>query len=383
MSRDEPGAVLQAAWDAMCDELKVAGAAVMREGVDQTEASLARGFEHLAHLVLDSLTWATAPGPDFPRFVHMNDTPEIADNRFAATRPDASYRITGRIDTLCDVNISLHEGWPFLGGRRVWGDLGRRDLHVDEAGRFEIVVSAEPQAANWLPLPPEARIVQVREYFTDWDSHRPGVLEIVRQGSEGQAPPRPQAADVAARFASVGPWLQGYLTTHGQMVRHRFSVINGVAQPAPAAACNRNVWYGPGRFRLTPDEALIIEFQPPKARAWTIQWLTFPWYEPPDLANRATSLMAEDAVVGSDGRVRVVVTGRDPGVPNWLDIGDSTEGVVMLRWIWCDEAFPVTSTMTEWKTLHERLPADTARVTPDTRKAQQARRRSHWAGRAR
>ncbi|MBV9527091.1 hypothetical protein [Sphingomonas sp.] len=374
---------LNAAWSAFCDKLKSAGETIARQGAGLDEEGIAEGYEHLAHLALDSLTWAMAPSPDFPRFVHLNDTPEIADNRFAPLRPDAAYRLTGRIDTLCDINISLHEGWPFLGGRRVWGDLGRNDLTVDPDGRFELVISAEPQEGDWLALPAEARILQIREYYTDWDAHRPGVFEIVRIGSEGEAPRRSDPTEVGARLRAVGPWLDGYLDTHWRLVQERITTVNGVAQPATAQAGNRNIWYGPGKFRLEPDEALLIAFAPPRARAWTIQWLLSPWYEPPDIANRATSLMSKDAVIGSDGIVRVVLSGADPCVPNWLDTGGRREGVIMLRWIWCEESSSVASTVVKRDRLSEHLPGDTPRITASERMAQQARRRTHWAKRAR
>jgi len=371
---------LKAAWDALCDQLKAAGEVIAREGEGLDEASQAEGFEHLGHLALEGLAWALVPDADFPRFVHMNDTPEIADNRFAAIRGDAEYLIRGEIGSLFDLNISLHEGWPFHGGRRVWGDLGLKDLAVDDHGRFELSLSAAPRPGNWLQLPADARIVQIREYFNDWDAHRPGVFEIVRLGSEGEAPPRPTAAEVSERFASLGPWLQGYLTTHTKMVRERITTINGVAQPAPAAAGNRNIWYGPGRFRLAPDEAVVLEFAPPRALTWTVQWLTFPWYGSPDLANRTTSLVAPDARVDADGRVRVVICGWDPCAPNWLDIGVRSEGVLMLRWLWCEEAFPVESRVVRRADLDRQLQS---RIAPGERLQAQARRRSHWATRAR
>jgi len=188
---------------------------------------------------------------------------------------------------------------------------------------------------------------------------------------------------MVARFAKAGPWLKGYLSSHSNMTRKRIATINGVAQPAKAQAGNSNIWYGPGRFQLAPDEALVIEFAPPKAVTWTIQWLTFPWYEPPDIANTATSVTAPGAYVSADGKVRIVLTGRDPGVPNWIDTGDSPDGVIMLRWIWCEEAFPVSSFVVKRDELAARLPADTPSVNREQRLDQQTRRRSHWAGRSR
>ena len=79
-------------------------------------------------------------------------------------------------------------------------------------------------------------------------------------------------------------------------------------RPGNQLGGNKNIQYGFGRFELDADQALVIEFARPDARLWSVQWLTDPWYENPDLANHATSVSGRDAYVGPDGVVRVVVS---------------------------------------------------------------------------
>jgi hypothetical protein len=326
-----------------------------------------------------ALRWhVDANDPDFPRFVHLNDTFELADNRFAAVRSDAEYVLTGNVASLFDVNISLHEGWGFLGQAKVWGDLGLADLEVDANGSFSLVLGGGPWGPGRLEIPPEATIVQIREYYEDWGAHEPGRFEIIRVGSEGEAPPRRDPADVARRLGEVLPWIEGYLRAHGGMVERLRANLpaNSISPPGSQLGGNKNIQYGFGRFELEPGQALVIEFARPDARLWSVQWLTDPWYENPDLANRSTSVNGRDAHVGVDGIVRVVVSAADPGVPNWLDVGGYTRGVLMMRWIWCAAGTDIATHVVDVETVREMLP-------PEQRRAEQARRRSHFAGRRR
>src|SRR5262249_823400 len=158
---------------------------------------------HLAELLQLALQWYLAADPDYPRLITMNDTFELADNRFAAVRAGATYLLRGDASTLFDVNISLHEGWAFLAEPAVSGDPGLEDLDVEANGTFEIVISPDVHEGNWLELPAAATILHVREYYSDWDVHRPGTFELVRIGSEGAAPERMDGNDLADRLDEV------------------------------------------------------------------------------------------------------------------------------------------------------------------------------------
>jgi hypothetical protein len=267
----------------------------------------------------------------------------------------------------------------------VWGDLGLEDLEIDADGSFELVLGGGPSGAGRLEIPSAATIVQIREYYEDWDTHVPGTFEITRRGSEGDAPPRRDPADVARRLGAVMPWIEGYLRAHGGMVERLRSGVaaNSIAPPGNQLGGNKNIQYGFGRFELDPDQALLIEFAVPDARLWSVQWLTDPWYENPDLANRSTSISGRHAHVGSDATVRVVVSATDPGVPNWLDVGGYSRGILMMRWIWCTAGSDISTEVVDVAKLHDVVPDDTPTVTPEQRRAEQARRRSHFASRRR
>ena len=71
-----------------------------------------------------------------------------------------------------------------------------------------------------------------------------------------------------------------------------------------AAAENRPVI---GRFELEPDEALILEVEPPKGVYWSIS-LGNPWLETIHYGRHQSSLNGHQAVVDPDGLVRFVLS---------------------------------------------------------------------------
>jgi hypothetical protein len=134
---------------------------------------------------------------------------------------------------------------------------------------------------------------------------------------------------------------------------------------------------------LRDDEALIMEFARPAARLWSVQWLTEPWYESADLLTRLTGIIGAEAHIDADDRVRIVFSGRDPGIHNWLDVGGYAYGLFMTRWIWC-EAGPDTSLkVVPFADLRKHLPAETPKITEQDRKLQISRRRTHFVHRRR
>ena len=130
-----------------------------------------------------------------------------------------------------------------------------------------------------------------------------------------------------------------------------------------AAAENRPVI---GRFELEPDEALILEFEPPEGVYWSIS-LGNPWLETIHYGRHQSSLNGHQAVVDADGTARFVIAARDPGVANWLDTAGHSNGAMLLRCVRTESA-PVPARASSSSTTSTRaLPADTALTTPDER----------------
>src|SRR5690606_15149565 len=92
-----------------------------------------------------------------------------------------------------------------------------------------------------------------------------------------------------------------------------------------------DIQYGKGIYRCAPDEAVILEVVPPVAPCWSIQ-LTSHFWEALDWNWRQTSLNGHQAVLDDDGVFPAVIAHIHPGVPNWLDAGSHTTGLVTARY---------------------------------------------------
>jgi hypothetical protein len=101
---------------------------------------------------------------------------------------------------------------------------------------------------------------------------------------------------------------------------------------ATAAGGIPDCMYYHSYWRLEPDEALVVEVTPPRCDYWNIQ-LNNHWMESLDYRYHRIALNKHDAVLERDGSVRIVVSHRDPGHPNWLETAGHDRGTMCLRWI--------------------------------------------------
>ena len=56
------------------------------------------------------------------------------------------------------------------------------------------------------------------------------------------------------------------------------------------------------------------------------------WYISLDYISHQTSLTADQARADPDGMLRFVISERDPGVANWLELTGRRRGYVQIRW---------------------------------------------------
>jgi hypothetical protein len=101
---------------------------------------------------------------------------------------------------------------------------------------------------------------------------------------------------------------------------------------------------------------------PEKCTYWSII-LTNETYETTDWYNNQSSLNGTQASVDRDGVFRVVVSDKDPGVPNWLDTAGYPSGSVQGRRNECN-AQPIPSVRkVALADVRRLLPAETPVVT--------------------
>ena len=176
---------------------------------------------------------------------------------------------------------------------------------------------------------------------------KPARFELVRTDSGG-APEPLEPASFGQALDRVGPTLGAVVTqflgwtaafeAHKHEIRPLDPKLLAVAQGDP------NTSYNYGYWELADDEAFVIDLEPPERfDYWNLQ-LGNHWLESLDFMHHDTHVNHETAVAGPDGGIRIVVSLRDPGVPNWLDTAGHRRGALALRWVGASEEPPLPRT---------------------------------------
>lgn len=373
-----------AAWTDFCDRMKALGQRILEDDFPQDEQTRAEGFRHLVRMMNYATQWyVDFHDPEFPRF-HRYDDDVIkwggpnTDNHYLRAKidPGSSYRITADVAGLRQLIVSTPEGEMQFGQMQVFEERSLDDLEVGSDHELEIILGGEARPGNWIPLHPQADHVLIRLYLADWEQDAAPAFHITKIGNEGLAPPPPSTQAVARGLDEAAHWAEVsvvFWKDYMVGVKDR-GPANVLSPPYTPPGGSAEIAYGGGWFELGPEEALVVEFEEPRARYWSFQLYAPPFFESLDMANRSVSLNGEQAETDSDGKVRLVVSARDPGVANWLDTEGRAEGMLSYRWIW-SKTMPVpVARRINLAEVDVAVPATTRRFTTEERRAVLARR---------
>lgn len=309
----------------------------------RTEQGLAEGYEYLAGSIQRAIQAVGNGSADFPRFTTAPDAEtkyglDNPDTLYfgARIRPDADYIITGSRGTTADLSFQV------LGGdytpAQVPDSLAAfddRELAIDPDGTFEVHFGPhrDLRYANSFQLGEHAAILVIREVYSDWQRQERGTLGIRRVGTEGLAPPPVDPARMAKRFAVAGKLLLGQLRTFLEFPKWFYHDLpeNTMTEPRLTPGGLATQYSSVGHYELAEDEALIVDVPRSEAPYQGFQ-LGSLWYVSMDYVNHQTSLTSEQARTDPDGRIRFVVSERDPGVANWLACTGHERGYLQIRW---------------------------------------------------
>jgi hypothetical protein len=275
--------------------------------------------------------------------------------------------------------------------RGFWGDPDLKLLQTYDFDRFELangelVVGVGPEAArdgaNWIATDPSSsnNTLIVREAFWDWGAERRAELGI--EPIDAVAPPaEPDEAQLVARLGAASRMMEFCLQAFSGGLSEEVLSSVGVNRfrlidtSRDEHAANPSAGYVPAVYELGDDEALLVEVQPPRARYWSIH-LGDVWWQVTDYANRQSSLNGHQVMPDADGRVRIAICARDPGIANWLDTAGIPRGVALLRWYFTDTYPEPRARRMPLRDLRTALPPATAAVAPAQRAQQVAARRA-------
>jgi hypothetical protein len=385
------------AWRELCAALERASQRVLGEGVPDAPRDRAEGFRHLARFLASGLaSCVTHDDPDYPVFGRMIDyaRPWGLDNPdclylYAPLRGKASYRVWGRRGGACWLEFQVNWGHFANGDIAQWGTIGALDgdaLLAAPDGSFELWIGGPERARNWIPSADNAEFLLVRQLFGDWEAERPADLWIEREGAAWPIP-SPRTDWMADRLEKLSRWLERGGALWEKMSRAYLSLpenslVFHMPEGAGARAGAGGQAYGMGNFRCAPDEAVILEFDPPPCRYWGISLANW-WWECVEYASRQASLNQVQARADSDGRVRCVIAHADPGIANWLDPAGNVRGSLTARFVKAARKPEVTLRRVPLEALDAALPRDTPRASPAERAAALERRRRAVIGRHR
>ena len=233
-------------------------------------------------------------------------------------RGDRSYRVTGTRGTTAYLGVQVLAGTGMT-PRRMAAYVSDTDLTLNDGG-FALVFSAkEPLAAEldgaqWVQIPDDATSIVVREYIADADAEHCATLHIDPLTTQ---PPQSITDDEAAEQFTAMAWTIMKLTTLHRTIKPELmeqpnTLVTSEAADLGAADTTPDNLYMLGTFRLTTDESLVLEFEPPDTRYWNVT-LENIWHECLEPRRRHSSVTNKGVAPDADGVVRIAIGANDSG----------------------------------------------------------------------
>lgn len=391
---------LKAAWGRYYAELERSRQAI--EASDQYKAvprQRAKAYHALMEMQAMAYNFAVAPRLAYPRifgetawqteiYTMGGNGPDFAYKTLFLDGK-AEYRLTGNLGDSRVMLAQLSGALPGAPGAKAARNYDFIDFDLADDGSFEVLLSARQQPGNWIELDPEApyQWILFRPTVDGWDSRLPD-LRIER--TSPLAPGQYDADEfdplaMARRLDMATGWLR-YMTEewvisfYQRVYRNagganRFRVIG---KEISGEVGSPTAEYLLAAYEVGPDEALIVELPDiPGGAYWGFQIFDV-WLRSLDFRTRQTGLNGTQIAPDGDGKVRLVLSSRDPGVANWLDVGEYDVGQILFRNYRTLHSTEPQMIRIPFAELDRHLPADSARVTPATRAGELARRREAY-----
>jgi hypothetical protein len=307
----------------------------------RTELDLAEGYDYLAGGIRASLQMAWAYQRDHPYFVQSTgpytkmglDNPDTLYFH-AYIRDTAEYVVTGRRGTTADLSFQVLNGdYSPVDVPDSLTAFDDRAFTVHPDGTFEIRFGPGPAGPNYFTLGAGSAMLIVREVYSDWATEQRGTIRIRRDDTAGTAPPAVSRDDMAKKYGVAGKILLGRLRTFLAFPEWFYLKlpVNTMTEPRSTPGGLTTQFSSVGHYDLDDSQAMIISVPVSEAPYQGFQ-LGSMWYVSLDYVNHQTSLTAAQARHDPDGRIRYVVSERNPGVANWIERTGHPRGYLQLRW---------------------------------------------------
>jgi hypothetical protein len=302
---------------------------------------------------------------------------------------ESVYKISGNKGTVKYFNISVQGPRPAPKPEAKWrpltepfGDVPENSifgnqLEADWNGDFELYIGGPKRGPNWAPTTPGTRKLFIRQYFDAW-SEEPARIRIERVD---MTTPRsvPTAKDMEKALDWMGDFVRQNMIDFPdwgyEFVRDldptSINKFPWTQRPTIDPAYNDKSDKIRGRsgvamrWRLAPDEALILEWDHNDV-FWMLTNMGV-FLNSMDYLYRPVSWTPSRTKVDSDGKVRFVMAHDDPGYHNWIDCQGFPEGHLENRNVYTTALTEIRTRLVKRSELAAAMPADAARVTPEER----------------
>lgn len=295
----------------------------------ETEADVLEGLQYLAGGIAACTHLAFDYDRDHP-FLQSGTGPftkmglDNPDTLYFGTRVTGGheYVVTGTRGTTTDLSFQL------LGG-----EYTDRNVPASETAFDDRKLDIAPDGSfEWRFTPETSAQLVIREVYNDWSAQR-GTVAIARTDTAGTAPQALTKELVEKRWLTAGRQLVQRVKTWLQFPQWFYTNIpaNTMVAPRLTPGGLATQYSSAGHFDLAPDEALVITLPAPDAPYLGFQ-LGSLWYISLDYINHQTSLNGTQAQRDPDGKIRIVVSDRDPGIVNWVETLGHRKGFLQFRW---------------------------------------------------
>lgn len=295
----------------------------------ETEADLLEGLQYLASGVSACIHLAFDFDRDHP-FLQSGTGPftkmglDNPDTLYFGTRVHAGheYVVTGVRGATTDLSFQL------LGGDYTDDNVPDSETAFDDR-KLDIAADG---SFEWRFTPKVNAQLVIREVYNDWSAQR-GSIAIARTDTAGTAPPPLTNDLIEKRFATAGKQLVQRIKTWLQFPQWFYMKIpvNTMVAPRLTPGGLATQYSSAGHFDLTPEQALVITLPVTDAPYLGFQ-LGSMWYVSLDYINHQTSLNGTQAQADPDGKIRIVVGDRNPGITNWVETLGHRKGFLQFRW---------------------------------------------------
>ncbi|MBV9843308.1 MAG: DUF1214 domain-containing protein [Sphingomonadaceae bacterium] len=298
-----------------------------------------------------------------------------------------TYRLWGRRGTTHWLHAQFNAGF--------WGDESSKNIanldfdtiEYGPDGAFEVILSADRHEGNWVKLDRDAHniVINMRETSLDWEGEIGTDIRIECLDRDPRARILMDEDEVALRIEKAARFIAYHIDFSFNSTKiivdrggRDGDVFAFLSLDAPEVigdkGGNPEAVYLDYIYDIQPGEAYIIESEMPDALYWSLQLSDY-WWHNLDYSHHQSALNDKQARRDADGKIRLVLSLEDPGVPNWIDAQDPGVGMAQWRWYRTEKRVVPTVRKVPLAQLRDHLPADTPYVFAEERQATLLRRR--------